>query len=66
VQCCRQFFSNDTQDNTNVFSRKPLQEKTQLEGEVYLLSFLLYGNNESTKDKALSMDLPETCGLLGC
>jgi hypothetical protein len=31
-----------------------------------LLSFLWYGNNASTKEKALSMELPETCGLLGC
>jgi hypothetical protein len=39
--------------------------KTQLGGEVSLLSFLWYGNNVSTKEKELSMDLLETCGLLG-
>jgi hypothetical protein len=44
--------------NTNIFSGKPLREKTQLEGEVALLSFLWYGNNASTKEKALSMELP--------
>jgi hypothetical protein len=31
-----------------------------------MLSFLWYGNNASTKEKTLSMDLPETCDLSGC
>jgi hypothetical protein len=31
-----------------------------------LLSFLWYGNNASTKEKALSMELPETYVILGC
>ena len=44
---------------------KLLREKTQLEGEVALLFFLWYGNNASIKDKALSMELLETYGLLG-
>jgi hypothetical protein len=52
------------QNNTNIFSRKPLQEKTHLEGEVSLLSFLWYGNNPSTKEKELSLELLETYGLL--
>ena len=30
-----------------------------------MLSFLWYGNNASTKEKALSTELPETYGLLG-
>jgi hypothetical protein len=51
--------------NTNIFSRNPLREKTQLKCEASLLSFLLYGNNASTKEKTLSMELPETLGLLG-
>jgi hypothetical protein len=54
------------QNNTNIFSRKPLWEKNQLKGEVSLLSFLWYGNNASTKEKTLSMELRETCFLLGC
>jgi hypothetical protein len=50
-------------NNTKICSGKPLQEKTLLEGEVVLFSFLWYGNNASTKEKALSMELLETCGL---
>ena len=53
------------QDNTNIFSGKTLREKTQLEGEATMLSFLWYGNNACTKKKALSMELPESSGLLG-
>jgi hypothetical protein len=56
---------NHPQDNTNIFFGKPLREKSQLGGETALLSFLSYGNNASTKKKELSMELPETCGLLG-
>jgi hypothetical protein len=48
------------QKNTKIFSRKPLREKFQLEGEAALLSSLWYGNNASTKEKALSMELLET------
>jgi hypothetical protein len=51
---------------TSTCSGKPLREKTQLEGEAALLSFLWHGNNASTKEKALSIELPETYGLLGC
>jgi hypothetical protein len=50
----------------NIFSRKPLREKTQLEGESALISFLWYENNANTREKALSMELLETCDLLGC
>jgi hypothetical protein len=59
-------FTHYPKNNTKIFSRKPLGEKTQLEGEATLLSFLWYGNNASTKENALSMELLETCGLLGC
>jgi hypothetical protein len=31
-----------------------------------MFSFLWYENNASTKEKALSMELPKTCGWLGC
>jgi hypothetical protein len=31
-----------------------------------LYSLFSGGNNETTKDKALSMELLETCGPLGC
>jgi hypothetical protein len=58
--------SHHPQGNTKISSWKPLWEKNQLEGEAALLSFLWYGNNASTKENALSMELPETCGLLGC
>jgi hypothetical protein len=52
--------------NTKICYGKPLQEKIQLEGEAALLSFLWYGNNACTKEKPLSMELLETCGLSGC
>ena len=63
--------NNETQSHTihmttQIFYEKPLREKIQLEGDVALLSFLWYGNNVSTKENALSMELPETHGLLGC
>ena len=41
---------------------KPLQEKTKLEGEVIMLSFVENGNDASTNEKALFMDLHETYG----
>jgi hypothetical protein len=43
----------------------PIREKTQLEGEVSLLSFLWYINDADTKKEALSMEFPLTCGLYG-
>jgi len=52
------------QNNTNILYGKPLWEKSHLQGEVTLLSFLRYGNNVSKKEKTLSMELPETCHLL--
>jgi hypothetical protein len=58
--------SHTIHNNTNIFSRKLLHEKTQLKGEVSLLSFLWYKNNANTKEKALSMELPETCGMFDC
>jgi hypothetical protein len=42
-----------------------MREKTQLEGDIALLSFLWYRNNASTKKEALSMELLLTCGLYG-
>jgi hypothetical protein len=53
-------------NNKNICFGKPLQQKTQLEGKVALLSFLWYGNNASTKEKEHSMELPEIFLLLGC
>jgi hypothetical protein len=47
-------------------SKNPIQEKTQLEDEVALLSFLWYRNDESTKKEAFFVDFPFTCGLYGC
>jgi hypothetical protein len=52
-------------NNTKFFFGKPFWEKTQLEGEASLLSFLWYGNNSNTKEKKLSIELIETCGILG-
>jgi hypothetical protein len=43
----------------------PIREKTQLEGESSLLSFLWYRNDASTKEEALPMELPLTCGMYG-
>jgi hypothetical protein len=31
-----------------------------------MISFIWYVNNARIKEKALFMELPETCGLLGC
>jgi hypothetical protein len=44
----------------------PICEKTHLEGEVSLLSFLWYRNVASTKKEALSMEFPLKCGMYGC
>jgi hypothetical protein len=44
---------------------EPLWEKNLMEGEVALLSFLWNGNNASTKEKALYMELSKTCNLIG-
>jgi hypothetical protein len=41
--------SHYTQINTIYDLENPIQEKTQLEGEVALLSFLWYRNDASTK-----------------
>ena len=49
--------SHHPQNNTKIFSGKPLREKTQLEDEAALLFFLWYGNNASTKEKEIYMDL---------
>jgi hypothetical protein len=56
--------SHHPQNGTNILYGKTLREKTHLEGEVALLSFLWYENNASTKEKALFMELPETCVIL--
>lgn len=45
---------------------KSLQEKNELESEAALLSFLCSGKSAITKEKTLSMELPETCCLIGC
>ena len=47
----------------NHFERKHFWEKTKLEHEVALLSFVWNGNNANTKEKELSMELIKTCGL---
>ena len=44
----------------------PIREKTQLEGEAALLSFLWYRNDASTKKEASSVELPLTCGMYDC
>jgi len=38
-------------------------KKNHLEGEVTLLSFVWNKNNESTKEKELSVELLHTCGM---
>jgi hypothetical protein len=57
--------THNPQDNTNIFYGKPLREKNQLEGEPTLLSFLWYKNNASIKEKVISIELIEICGMLG-
>jgi hypothetical protein len=57
--------SHHAQINTRYDLGNPIREKTQLEGEVALLSFLWYRNDASTKKKALSLELPLTYGLYG-
>jgi hypothetical protein len=58
--------SHHPQINTRYDLGNPIREKTQLEGEVALLSFLWYRNDASTKKEALSVEFPLTCGLYGC
>jgi hypothetical protein len=58
--------SHHPQINTRYDLGNPIQEKTQLEGEAALLSFLWYRNDASTKKEALSVEFPLTCGLYGC
>jgi len=41
-----------------------IPEKTQIEGETPLLSFLWYGNDASTKKDTLSMELTLTHGCM--
>jgi hypothetical protein len=58
--------SHHPQKNTIYDLENPIWEKTQLEGEVSLLSFIWYRNNASIKKEELFMDFPLTCGLYGC
>jgi hypothetical protein len=58
--------SHHPQINTRYDMGNPIREKTQLEGEVALLSFLWYRNDASTKKEALSVEFPLNCGLYGC
>jgi len=53
--------SHHPQINTRYDMGNPIREKTQLEGEVALLSFLWYINDVSTKKEVLSMEFPLTC-----
>jgi hypothetical protein len=46
--------------------KSPIREKTHLEGEANLLSFLQYRNDASTKKEALSREFPLMCGMYGC
>jgi len=48
--------------STNICSRKPFQEKTQLESKVALFSFVWNGNDAGTKEKTLYMELLEIYG----
>ena len=54
------------QRNTIYDLGNPICEKTHLEGEATLLSFIWYRNDASTNKEALSVELPLTCGLHGC
>jgi hypothetical protein len=56
--------SHHPQINTRYDLGNPIQEKTQLEGEASLLSFLWYRNDASTKKEALSVEFPLTCGCM--
>jgi hypothetical protein len=58
--------SHHPQINTRYDLGNPIREKSQLESEVALLSFLWYKNDASTKKVALPMELPLTCDLYGC
>jgi hypothetical protein len=51
--------------NTRYDLRNPIWEKTHLEGEASLLSFLWYKNGASTKEEAISVELHLTCGMYG-
>jgi hypothetical protein len=48
------------QINTRYDLRNPIQEKTQLEGEVALRSFICYRNYVSAKKETLSVEFPLT------
>jgi hypothetical protein len=58
--------SNHPQINTRYDLGNPILEKTQLEGEASLLSFLWYRNDASTRKDALSQEFPLNYGMYGC
>jgi hypothetical protein len=62
----RKIQSHHPQINTIYDLRNPIWEKTYLEGEAALLSFLWYRNVAIIKNEALFVELPLTRGLYGC
>lgn len=46
--------------------RKPLYGKAQLEGDITLLYFVWSGNNASTKENKIFMELLENYGPISC
>ena len=47
-------------DEHKIYPTKPIHEKTELEGEAYVILSLLQLSNAHTKKWALTMDLPLT------
>jgi hypothetical protein len=58
--------SHHPQINTIYDLENPIWEKTHPEGEVALLSFLLYRNDASTLKETLFMEFTLTCGTYVC